>query len=152
MRLHCNHTAATPNGSRDETLLVGYLDDLSSHTDVHSVYHHFTKALSKACVGCGGRGVAIRPSQHRDCSLRLHSYVTPNRIHISPPRAPRAEWPRYSYLPHSSARLSSHQMGKTPCGSELPLTPDVDSSLLKAHQSLTGALRYCAVNTRPAVT
>lgn len=57
-------------------------------------------------------------------------------------------------------KLSSQPASRTPCGPELPQhvadalvqdATEVDKGLLKEHQSLVGALLYCAVNTRPDV-
>ena len=60
----------------------------------------------------------------------------------------------------ASCRLTSHPPSRTPADEDLPQrvlaaveqsADSIDPALLKAYQSLVGALLYCAVNTRPDV-
>ena len=158
----CHHTVSTPSGPRREVLLVGcYVDDLfilSSHTDEHSLYHTFTSDLaSRWDVEDEGEVTDLlsveieREDDH--IHLRQSNYVrklvdtyAPNGVPTSPFGA---DYP-----------LSAHPLSRTPADDTLPqlvLTAveqsasDVDPSLLRAYQSLVGALLYCAVNTRPDV-
>lgn len=121
---HCQHTTKTPSGARHETLLVGcYVDDifiLSSHTDSHSLYHHFTRSLSDSWdVEDEGPvsdllSIEITPAGST-VTLRRTEYIR-RLVERHAPRQGAAEF----YTPNASARLSSHQRTRTPCGPELP--------------------------------
>lgn len=98
-----------------------YVDDLfvlSFHSDTHSLYHHFTAALSKAWnvedegPVSGLLSIEIIPSGST-VMLRQTEYIS----RLLERHAPNG---RGSHLPDSSARLSSHQKGRTPCVNHLP--------------------------------
>ena len=158
----CHHVVSTPSGPRDEILFVGcYVDDLfvlSSHTDEHSLYHRFTTDLSTRWdVEDEGEvkdllSVEIeRVDDH--IVLRQSTYVAKLMATYAPEGVPDSPF-------GASYRLSSHPPSRTPADEELPQrvlaaveqsASDIDPALLKAYQSIVGALLYCAVNTRPDV-
>ena len=158
----CRHDVKTPQGVRRETLFVGcYVDDLfilSSHRDEHSLYSQFTGSLSERWdVEDEGEvtdllSVEIIRDQD-DIVLRQSSYITKLLNTYAPDGIPASAF-------GADYPLSAQQASRAPADSGLPkrvLTAveqqagDIDPKLLKAYQSLVGALLYCAVNTRPDV-
>ena len=158
----CHHTVATPSGPRAEVLLIGcYVDDLfvlSSHTDEHSLYHQFTTDLAARWdVEDEGdvQDLLSVEIEHKDdhIHLRQAKYIAKLMDTYAPNGTPAsalgAEYP-----------LSAHPASRTPADDALPqlvltaveqAADTIDPSLLRAYQSLVGALLYCAVNTRPDV-
>ena len=158
----CHHVVSTPSGPRDEVLLVGcYVDDLfvlSSHTDEHSLYHRFTSDLSARWdVEDEGEVTDLlsveieRADEH--IVLRQSKYISKLMSTYAPEGVPDSRF-------GASCRLTSHPPSRTPADEDLPQrvlaaveqsADSIDPALLKAYQSLVGALLYCAVNTRPDV-
>ena len=158
----CHHTVSTASGPRDEVLMVGcYVDDLfvlSSHTDEDSLYHRFTTDLSARWdVEDEGDVTDLlsveieRTSEH--VTLRQSAYISKLMATYAPEGVPDSPF-------GAGYRLSSHPPSRTPADTELPqrvidaveqTADSIDPALLRAFQSLVGALLYCAVNTRPDV-
>ena len=159
----CHHDVETPQGKRRELLLVGcYVDDLfilSSHNDEHSLYHQFTRDLSKRWdVEDEGEVtdlLSVEISREEDhVVLRQSNYISKLLATYAPNGIPTSAF-------GSTYPLSSHQSSRAPADAGLPKrvlaaveqdVGDVDPILLKAYQSIVGALLYCAVNTRPDVS
>ena len=160
---YCHHVTQTPSGPRRELLLVGcYVDDLymlSSHTDEYSVYHQFTTAMSSRWD----------VEDEGEVSDLLSVEITKDAEHVTLRQRAYIDKLMATYAPDGTSvssngsgyKLSSHPVGRTPADSDLPKlvleaveqdAADVDPVLLKDYQSLTGALLYCAVNTRPDVS
>ena len=145
-------TVQTPNGPRDEKLILGcYVDDLytlASHDDEHSLYASFVRNLQARWevedegeiadllnveISREGKQVVLRQRGYIDRMCGLHL-----------PDETAADWKRV----------------KTPCTDALPravsdaqssATEPRDPALVKRYQSLVGALNYCATNTRPDI-
>ena len=156
----CRHSTTTPSGRRDEIMLVGvYVDDLfvlSSHTDEHSLYARFTTDLAARwdvedegevtdllSVEIERRGDHIHLGQSKYIAKLMSTYAPDG----TPSSSLGASYP-----------LSAHPHGRTPAGEDLPqhvLTAveqsadDIDRTLLRAYQSLVGALLYCAREHAP---
>ena len=159
----CHHDVDTPHGKRRELLLVGcYVDDLfvlSSHNDEYSLYHQFTSDLSKRWdVEDEGEVTDLlsveisREDEH--VVLRQAGYISKLLATYAPDGVPASPL-------GSSYPLTAHQSSRAPADAGLPKrvlvaveqdASDIDPVLLKAYQSLVGALLYCAVNTRPDVS
>jgi hypothetical protein len=144
-------TVNTPDGPRVERLIVGcYVDDLfvlSSHDDEHSLYHAFTLSLQhdwdvedegpindllNVEISREGEHVVLRQTAYIDKLVQTYCVDgTPTRV----------------------------QSTTAPCSKELPelvmkalcYVDKPEPELLKAYQSLVGALLYCASNTRPDI-
>ena len=148
-------TVDTPSGPRVERLLVGcYVDDLfvlKSHDDEHSMYHEFVTALQLDWeVEDEGPiadllGIEItREDEH--VVLRQTAYIAKLVETYCPDGVP-----------------AKMQRNTTPCVDDLSdmvlaalaqrlAGQEPDPEVLKAFQSLVGALLYCATNTRPDIT
>lgn len=159
---YCHARVSTPSGPRSETLLIGcYVDDLfilTSHDDSHSIYSQFTRDMQARWdvedegeasdllsveITSGEGYVELRQTAYIE---KLFNTYAPDGIPSFAGKVP------YSY--------SSHPVARTPADESLPQlvldavaqdASDVDPVLLKAYQSLCGALLYCAVNTRADV-
>lgn len=147
--------------SRRNTHLVGcYVDDLfvlASHTDELSLYARFTSDLAERWdvedEGPVSDLLSIEIDRVDDhVRLRQTAYIEKLMQTYSPDGQPST--------PFSTMKLSSQPAARTPSGPELPQmvadaltqsSESIDRDLLKAYQSITGALLYCAVNTRPDV-
>jgi hypothetical protein len=159
----CAHTVNTPSGPRAERLYIGcYVDDLfvlASHTDEYSLYHQFTQDLTARWdvedEGEVADLLSVEISQQDDGHVLLQqsNYIAKMMRTYAPDGVPSSPF-------GSSYLLKSHPAGRVPADTELPKmvlnaveqdVSDVDPHLLKAYQSLCGALLYCAVNTRPDV-
>ena len=159
---YCHHDVQTPDGPRRESLLIGcYVDDLyilSSHTDEHSLYHRFTTEMQERWdVEDEGEvsdllSVEITKSDGH-ISLTQGAYIDKLMNNYAPDGVPIAPF-------GGKMALSNHPTSRTPADESLPElvraatdqeASDVPADLLKAYQSLVGALLYCAVNTRPDV-
>ena len=158
---HCHATVDTPQGPRKETLFLGcYVDDLfilSSHQDEHSLYHQLTTSLEASWEiedeGEASDLLSVEISREGDhVTLRQTAYITRMMETYAPDGVPSF---RSNLYP-----LKSHPAERVPAGDDLPAlvlaaveqdAKDIDPALLKAYQSLTGALLYTAVNTRPDV-
>ena len=144
-------TVTTPDGPRVERLIVGcYVDDLfvlSSHDDEYSLYHAFTLALQhdwdvedegaindllNVEISREGEHVVLRQTSYIDKLVQTYCVDgTPSRV----------------------------QSNTAPCSKDLPdlvmkalcYVDKPEPELLKAYQSLVGALLYCASNTRPDI-
>ena len=144
-------TVQTPEGPRDEYLIVGcYVDDLFclySHDDEFSVYSRFTTQLEEAWDVDDEGPVAdllnVEISSEGGCVvMRQTGYI---------------ERLVKDYLPDGVP--NSHQEGSTPCdetigqavADALACLDEPDPVLRRRYQSLVGALLYCASNTRPDV-
>ena len=159
---YCHHVVNTPSGPRRELLLIGcYVDDLyilSTHTDEYSIYHQFTSDLSSRWEVEDEGEVADLLSveiskEEGHVVLRQRNYIRKMLLTHAPDGVPTSPF-------GSSYQLSSHPASRTPASEELPQlvldavsqdVSEVDPVLLKAYQSLVGALLYCVVNTRPDV-
>jgi hypothetical protein len=152
-----------PSGeSRTEQLFVGcYVDDLfilSSHDDEHSLYHNLTTDLSAAwdIEDEGEVSDLLSVEISREAGhvvLRQREYINKLLAKYAPDGVPL-------YDSGESYKLSSHPPSRTPCDPDIrqhvadalvQRGDEIDADLLKAYQSLCGALLYCAVNTRPDV-
>jgi hypothetical protein len=156
---HCTHDVKTPAGVRRERLLIGcYVDDLfilSSHTDEHSIYHRFTNSLS----------AAWDVEDEGEASDLLSVQITRTKYGVLLQQSNYIAKLLETYAPGGEAvfsgkRFSSQQASAVPADENLPQlvldateqdAADIDPKLLKAYQSLVGALLYCSVNTRPDV-
>ena len=148
----CRKEVKTPQGPRQETLIVGvYVDDLFilySHSDKHSLYHRFLGALTKRwdvedegevsdllnveMTRTAGGHVTLRQSVYIDRLVAIHA----------PDGVP-----------------TNSQRNKIPCDPALPQLvldavdsdsiPDADTR--SKYMSLVGALLYCATHTRPDI-
>ena len=147
------HTTSTPNGPRDETLIVGvYVDDLYylySHDDEHSLYRQHVKRLTARWeVEDEGEvsdllGVDIAHNDDKSVTLSQPKYIDKMvNNHLGSPPAQSVK-------------------NKLPCDSDLPqLTADallldplhIDPALRQSYQSIVGALLYAATNTRPDIS
>ena len=137
------------------------MDDLyilSSHTDEHSLYHRFTTDMQERWdVEDEGEvsdllSVEITKSDGH-ISLTQGAYIDKLMNNYAPDGVPIAPF-------GGKMALSNHPTSRTPADECLPElvraatdqeASDVPADLLKAYQSLVGALLYCAVNTRPDV-
>lgn len=159
---HCHTHTDRAGVRREEWLFVGcYVDDLfvlSSHTDEQSLYAQFTRDLAARWdVEDEGEvsdllNIEITPESDGHICLRQVGYIDKLMRRYAPDGV--AEFGSVS------VKRSAQQSSRPPCGPELSqlvteaLTQDaqhVNEDLLKAYQSIVGALLYCAVNTRPDV-
>ena len=148
-KLH--RTVDTPNGPRDDVLLVGcYVDDLFilyNHDDEYSLYHKFTKDLqARWSVDDEGEVsdlLNVEISHEADgVLLRQTSYI----------EKLTSEW-----MPNGVP--ANIQSNSTPHSNDLPslvndalvCTDPIDPHLLRKYQSLVGSLLYAATNTRPDI-
>jgi hypothetical protein len=157
----CHATVDTPNGPREETLFLGcYVDDLfilSSHQDEYSLYHQLTSSLEDSWEiedeGEASDLLSVELSREEGCVvLRQTAYIERLLDTYAPNGIPVYGDP--------STTLKSHPAERVPAADDLATlvisaveqkAEDIDPQLLKAYQSLVGALLYCAVNTRPDV-
>ena len=145
-------TMPTPDGPRDERLIVGcYVDDLcccASHTDEHSLYQDFINQLQSRW----------EVEDEGELTDLLNVEFTFGDDYVKLSQTAYIEKMVSTYLP-DGIPLSGKQCS-LPCDDSLPrhtvdaLTQeaaDVDAGLLKQYQSIVGALLYCATQTRPDV-
>ena len=132
---------------------------LSSHNDEYSLYHQFTSDLSKRWDVEDEGEVTDLLSVEISCEdehvvLRQAGYISKLLATYAPDGVPASPL-------GSSYPLTAHQSSRAPADAGLPKrvlvaveqdASDIDPVLLKAYQSLVGALLYCAVNTRPDVS
>ena len=141
-------TVDTPYGPREEKLILGvYVDDLAtiySHDDEHSLLTEFVTALQEWNVEDEGEltdllGIDFS-NEDGVISLVQTGYIDKLVRTYLPDVVPRHE--------------------DVPCDPSLPLLivdaleqdpSNVDPNLRQRYQSITGALLYCATNTRPDV-
>lgn len=159
---HCRAKTQVDGTERDEWLFIGcYVDDLfvlSLHTDQHSLYSQFTKDLTERWdVEDEGEvsdllSIEITPESDGHVCLRQVGYIEKLMRRYAPEGV--AEFGKVTL------KRSSQQASRPPCGPELAQlvieatsqdASSVDEDLLRAYQSVVGALLYCAVNTRPDV-
>ena len=158
---HCHATVLTPSGPREETLFLGcYVDDLfilSSHQDEYSIYHQLTSSLEESWEiedeGEAADLLSVELTRSDGyVTLRQTAYIERLLATYAPDGVP--------IFGDQSNSLKAHSVGRTPAADDLPTlilaaveqkAEDIDPKLLKAYQSLVGALLYCAVNTRPDV-
>ena len=148
---YCRKSVSTPNGDRDEWLVVGtYVDDLCvlySHDDEYSLYRQFTNDLEKRWD----------VEDEGDISDLLGIDISVNNSHVTLKQDRYIERLAADFFPDGVP--PSMQRNTVPCLPELPQLvleamdseAAVDPALLKRYQSLVGALLYCATNTRPDV-
>jgi hypothetical protein len=148
---HLTDTVLTPQGPREETLLVGvYVDDLcvcASHRDKHSLYARFIADLQ-------GRW-AVEDEGACEDLLGIEIRQTESTTTLT----------QVAYIEKLFARFcggiasADLQPLSTPSTGDLPqLVADALSSrdepsadCIRAYQSIVGALLYAAVNTRPDI-
>ena len=147
----CRRTMQTPDGPRDEHVVLGcYVDDLATayrHDDEHSLYQLFVSELKKKWdVEDEGElsdllGIDFTRGENT-VALKQGNYVRKMVATYFPLGAPKAS----SELVPASEQLPQH------VADALCQDPkDVPPELLKRYQSLVGALLYCATNTRPDI-
>ena len=144
-------TMQTPDGPREETIIVGvYVDDLQVaylQDDEHSLYHSFTTAMQQrwAVDDEGDIADLLGVEFRRDGSnitLTQTAYIERLMTEHSP-----------------DGPSNKQQRNRTPCDVDIlqhaidALSDDAerDPVAVKRYQSLVGALLYCATNTRPDV-
>ena len=151
--LHPPSFPPTPNGWRDERLVVGcYVDDLAtiySHDDKHSLYADFVGKLQQRfnVEDEGPISDLLNVEIDRDendgsVTLRQTGYIERLEKEFLPDGIP-----------------TNFQRNKPPCEPSLPqhvadaLSDDSarDERLVKRYQSLVGALLYASVYTRPDI-
>jgi len=144
-------TVATPDGPREETIIVGvYVDDLfviSTHTDEHSLYHTFTTDLQASWeVEDEGEvqdllNIEISRDGH-DVILKQTNYICKMLDTYAPDGVPA----RFQ----SSRGPCNDRLVHAVCDA-LSSNESPDPALIRKYQSLVGALLYCSTQTRPDV-
>ena len=134
---------------------------LLSHNDEHSLYSNFTRDLQDEWdvedEGEVSDLLSVEITREEDhVVLRQQGYVEKMMRNFAPDGVPAFQLDNpYLLSDHPSSRTPAedgrHGLPQLVADALTQDATDIDPALLKAYQSLVGALLYCAVNTRPDV-